>query len=219
MSLLATVLPSFLIILVLVISDKFREPTPVVLKSFFWGIAICLPAGYLNTYLIWSQPNPEDFTFLAALTEEPLKFMVIFFFLKSRTEFNEPMDAIVYGTAISLGFATLENFQYVFQLVPEGDALTVAMLRAFSAIPMHAACGVMMGYFFARYIFSGERKAILWSILVPIIFHGSYNFTVGHSLGFGIAIIVTMIILCDRLHREFLRGQSLKNSEQEERSV
>ena len=31
--------------------------------------------------------------------------------------FNEPMDAIVYGTVVSLGFATLENYDYVYRLL------------------------------------------------------------------------------------------------------
>ena len=33
-----------------------------------------------------------------------------------RSEFNEPMDGIVYGVTVSLGFATYENYDYVFRL-------------------------------------------------------------------------------------------------------
>ena len=108
MTLALTIFPSLLLICVFVYSDKFREPTLLIFAVFCLGVAICIPAGYLNSWLIWSRDQPEEFTFLAALSEEPLKFFVLFFFLKNRTEFNEPMDAIVYGTVVSLGFATLE---------------------------------------------------------------------------------------------------------------
>ena len=31
-------------------------------------------------------------------------------------DFNEPVDGIVYGVSVSLGFATLENIYYVYFL-------------------------------------------------------------------------------------------------------
>ena len=212
---LLTILPTILILLVTVFNDRFKEPASIVLTSFGLGIAICLPAGFLNAVLIWSQSNPEDFTFLAAVTEEPLKFLVILLFLKNRADFNEPMDAIVYGTVVSLGFATLENFQYVFSLASAGEAHAVAALRAVSAIPMHASCGVIMGYYFGNYVFSGSKASLLKSLLVPILFHGAYNFVVNYSLGVGLIIIVFMILICDQLHRKVRRVQQLKTTEAE----
>ena len=32
-----------------------------------------------------------------------------------RNEFNEPMDGLVYGVVVSLGFATYENYTYVYE--------------------------------------------------------------------------------------------------------
>ena len=71
---------------------------------------ICIPAGILNDLLI---PN-DNFNFLAAITEEPLKFLILYFFIKGRNFFDEPMEGIVYGVCVSLGFATYEYFIYVF---------------------------------------------------------------------------------------------------------
>ena len=53
------------------------------------------------------------------------------------------MDAIVYGVVVSLGFATLENYDYVFRIAEEYEVspLDMAITRAFTAVPMHALCG------------------------------------------------------------------------------
>ena len=125
---------------------------------------------------------PEHFTFLAGLTEESLKFTAIMLFVRNLAEFNEPMDAIVYGTLISLGFATLENFEYVFNSASAAESMQIATIRAFTAIPLHACCGVIMGYFFGLYAFSGQRSYLLKSLFLPMFFHAIYNFVTTFSL-------------------------------------
>ena len=87
-----TIVPSLIIICVIVYSDRFVEPIGTVMYSFFLGVMICFPAGILNTWLIWGHENPDNFAFLAGFTEEPLKFLAIYLFLRKKTEFNEPMD-------------------------------------------------------------------------------------------------------------------------------
>ena len=49
--LLVTILPSILLILFFVYSDKFREPRGEILKVFIYGILITIPAYFLNSYL------------------------------------------------------------------------------------------------------------------------------------------------------------------------
>ena len=215
MLILLTVIPSILILLVIVLNDRFREPTGLVLACFFWGCALCLPAGFLNSLFIWSQENADDLAYLAAITEEPLKFMVIYFFVRGRTAFDEPMDALVYGTAISLGFATLENFEYVFSAASIDQSFEIAVVRAISAVPMHASCGIIMGYYFGRYVFSGDRMMLLKSLAVPILFHGAYNFFCNYSFGLALLLLSGMYLFCDRLHREFRREQELKQKEED----
>ena len=39
----------------------------------------------------------------AAWSEELLKFIILYFIVLRRNEFNEPMDGIVYGVTVSLG--------------------------------------------------------------------------------------------------------------------
>ena len=84
--LLATILPSILIILFFVYSDKFKEPRGQIIKVFFYGILITIPAYYLNTYISNFFYNNTEFSeglissFLtAAPVEEGLKLSVLYY--------------------------------------------------------------------------------------------------------------------------------------------
>ena len=82
-----------------------------------------------------------NFVFLtAAPVEEGLKLSVLYYFVYKMKDFNEPMDGIVYGVTVSLGFATLENFYYVYLLADyfKTTSMSLAILRSFSAVPAHA---------------------------------------------------------------------------------
>ena len=119
-TLLITILPSLLIVTFFVMSDRFREPNKEIIKVFVYGIIITFPAFYLNTFLggvFASRSISESLikSFLtAAPVEETLKFCVLYFLVYKMKDFNEPIDGIVYGVTVSLGFATLENFYYVY---------------------------------------------------------------------------------------------------------
>ena len=171
-----TILPSILIALFVICSDRFREPILPILYAFFLGLLIIIPAGLLNNLLIFSKENSDNLTFIAGFTEEPLKFIALYLFLRKRSEFDEPMDAIVYATLLSLGFATLENFEYVYLSDGEVSSMTIAAIRAFSAVPLHACCGIIMGYYYGLYIFQGSVNHLFKSISFPIIIHSSYNY-------------------------------------------
>ena len=176
--LLATILPSLLIIFVFVSSDKFREPAKEIIKVFFYGILITIPAYYLNTYLgdVWYATNASEeliSSFLtAAPVEESLKLAVLYFLVYKMKDFNEPVDGIVYGVTVSLGFATLENIYYVYLLADyyETSSMAMAIGRSFSAVPAHAVFGVFMGYFFMNYSFikKGDNLLVLISWIVAL---------------------------------------------------
>ena len=139
--LLATILPSIIIVSYFVKSDKFKEPSFQIVKIFFFGVLITIPAFFLNTYLSnileintnISEPLIGSFL-TAAPVEEGLKFFILFYFVYRMKDFNEPIDGIVYIN--KLWFATLENIYYVYV---EQIISNHLCLRAFSAIPAHAA--------------------------------------------------------------------------------
>jgi len=207
-----TILPSILILIFVIISDKFREPVSSIIQAFLLGFLIIFPAGFLNNIFIG---NSISLSFIAGFTEEPLKFITLYLFLRKRTEFDEPMDAIVYATLLSLGFATLENFQYVYLDNNDISSLSIAFLRAFTAIPLHACCGAIMGYYYGKYLFKGPTKNLLKSICFPIIIHSIYNYLC--YLGdHGLYIYITLIIFyAVYLLNKMRDSQKQKNIEKE----
>ena len=116
-TLLITIVPSILILLFFVFSDKFREPKKIIIITFLFGVLITIPAGYLNDFILETFETDSKVNnallsgfFAGGLVEETLKFLVLYFYILREKAFDEPMDGIVYGIVVSLGFATLENY-------------------------------------------------------------------------------------------------------------
>ena len=224
--LLATILPSLIIVFYFVISDRFKEPTFQIIKIFFFGIIITIPAFFLNTYLgnfLEKNTNisePLIGSFLtAAPVEEGLKFFILFYFVYRMRDFNEPIDGIVYGVCVSLGFATLENIYYVYVL-PEyfqTTPLSLAILRAFSAVPAHAAFGAFMGYFFMKYAFISKKDNLFFSIIIPFFLHGFYNLSMSYNYIIGYIIVIISWIIIVKIFLNLRYNQLKKKVEHEEK--
>ena len=154
-----------------------------------------MPAAILNDKLI---PD-ASYAYLAGFTEETLKFLTIYFYVSRNTNFDEPMDAIVYGTLVSLGFATFENLQYVYYSGGSPDA--VAIIRAFTAIPLHACCGIIMGYYFGLYMFKNKDTLNLFkSLFFAIGFHAVYNYFATRNVFLMIVVLIILISFARKLH-------------------
>ena len=214
LTLLITVGVPIFIIFAIIYSDKFREPTDLVIKTFFAGVIICFPAAELNYLLI---PTYE-YSYRAGFTEETLKFLVLYFYIRPKSAFNEPMDAIVYGVIVSLGFATFENISYVYSGNFEVDSFSLAIMRAVSAIPMHATCGIIMGYFFGLHAFTHSKQFLIKSIIFPIGIHATYNFLTGYDFLF-LYFLVAVMVYARSLHTEFAEVQLKKDREGETKVI
>ena len=195
-----TILPSILIILFFVNSDKFKEPTKEIIKIFFLGILITIPAYILNTYIgdfLYKNTEVSEgliSSFLtAAPVEEGLKLSVLYYFVYKMKEFNEPLDGIVYGVTASLGFATLENIYYVYLLADDFEitSMALAVIRSFSAVPAHAVFGIFLGYFFMKYSFIKKGDNLFFAFIIPFVLHGCYNLFLNSN--FYVALILIMI--------------------------
>ena len=214
LTLLITVGVPIFIVFAIIYSDKFREPTDVVIKTFFAGVIICFPAAELNHLLIPSY----EYSYRAGFTEETLKFLVLYFYIRPKSEFNEPMDAIVYGVIVSLGFATFENMSYVYSGNLEVDSFSLAIMRGISAIPLHASCGIIMGYFFGLYAFTLSKQFLIKSLVFPIGIHATYNFLTGYDFFF-LYFLVPVMIYARSLHTEFADLQLKKAREDEAKII
>ncbi len=160
-----------------------KEPWVVIWKSFFWGAAMVLPAGLLESSIDLPGKDTlagmliENF-FIIALTEELCKFIVIRFYSYQTIYFDEVMDGIVYGVAVSSGFATFENIFYVTQ-----HGLAVGMLRAVLSVPSHIFEGAILGYWLAKSRF--QNTSLIYgsivALLIVVIGHGFFDFVLTYN--------------------------------------
>ena len=113
----------------------------------------------------------------AAVPEEAGKFLVLLYFLLRHEDLRRPIDAVVLSVMVSIGFAAIENIYYVFG---SANWTQTAMLRAITAVPMHATVGLIMGYFAAQRAMqaSPTRRTLAAMLLWPVLFHGAYNYPV-----------------------------------------
>ena len=233
---LATILPPILIGLIIWKSDKFPEPGKFLLASFLLGVSIYLPIHFL-IFVTHDHIAPllglnleEDSTmvrggerafmhfFRAAFLEEGLKFALLIFFCVRLSDLNEPMDAIVYGASIGLGFAAVENIGYL-NVDPE-TAWTMKIVKTrYYPLIMHLGFGVVMGWLLSQNLF-GERNnfkrriMLILALLVPVIFHGSYNYLGGYDVFPALTLIMVIgIVYYQR------REQERKITEQVEKAT
>jgi len=125
----------------------------------------------------WSAPGAIlwEAYIVAAATEELGKVLCVRLFIWNRPEFDERVDGIVYATRAGLGFALVENVLYL--LAPRSIDQFVVMFvgRAILAVPMHAICAGMMGYYAARRRFDGVGPGLVGGYLIAVFLHGSYD--------------------------------------------
>ena len=226
LTLLITIVPSIAILSYFIISDKFREPKKIIIITFLFGILICLPAGGLNHFILQTFENESEINnallggfFAGGLVEETLKFLVLYLYVLKEKAFNEPMDAIVYGVVVSLGFATLENFYYVYLLADyyQTSSMSLAVARSFSAVPAHAVFGVFMGYFFMKYVFVKKGDNLLFAFTIPFVLHGCYNLFTVSNFYISLGLILISWIIALRMFAGLKEIQKSKRREYEKK--
>ena len=138
--------------------------------------------------------------------------VVIVFFCTRKDEFDEPMDGLVYGVAASLGFAAYENIEYVLYALKE-PSFEIATVRAYTAVPLHALCGIMMGFLITQSIFEKTNNYLnlVLALFIPVGIHGLYNYSLSSSVissYFAYIILIVFIIRSYILFKTLKRKQS-----------
>ena len=207
--LILAVLPVALILLFVYKKDKDKEPLGLLLSFFFKGIFSCflvlIISDVLGAFLPFMNKELETMTFVevflyaffgVALVEELCKWLMVYHGGYNHREFDEIYDILVYSIFVSLGFAFFENLLYVFNT----GSLSIALLRAVSAIPGHACDAVFMGYYLSlakqcKILKRSEQEKSfkLKSLFIPAILHGIYDFCL--MSGQAILVIVFLVFV------------------------
>ncbi|HWE30372.1 MAG TPA: PrsW family glutamic-type intramembrane protease [Polyangia bacterium] len=167
------------------LKDRYEpEPRGHVALAFAKGAVATVPA-YAASWALARAVGDEwlalgglparafDAVVLAAVCEELPKW-IAFLFIYRWNEFDEPLDGVVYGVALALGFATVENVLCVVR-----DGLGTGVLRALFAVPAHALFGAVMGFYFGRAKFGAparERALVAFALAAAVALHGAYDF-------------------------------------------
>ncbi|MCX7736057.1 MAG: PrsW family glutamic-type intramembrane protease [Candidatus Kapabacteria bacterium] len=187
-SLIMALAPAFFLLWYFNRMDKAKpEPKGMIIKIFLWGIFIIIPAIIIELFIdnfystiLGSAPvlyiAAKSFI-VAGMIEEGLKLWVVLQFAYKNVNFDEAMDGIVYAIVASMGFAAFENVIYVM-----GHGMEVAILRAFTSLPLHAVATGIMGYYIgqARFVDDSrlELKLIVKGFFIAVFIHGLYNFLI-----------------------------------------
>ena len=207
---LSTILPPIILGIIIWKSDRFQEPGKFLVASFLLGVSIILPLDLLimitehhlapllgldlEAYREWKAGGYKDegaiapiaehvfqSFFRAAFLEEGIKFALLIFFCVRLSDLNEPMDAIIYGAAIGLGYAAIENVGYLMSSnYDEAWSISMVKVRYYPLI-MHMGFGVLMGFLLSQNLFEERsifkrRLMLIMSLALPVTFHGIYNY-------------------------------------------
>ena len=227
------VIPGLVIIVYIYGKDKVeKEPLGLIGKLIMYGMCCCFVAGWAERFVLAFLPSfpkgslanamTEAF-FVAALCEEAVKLLALKIGSWKSNYFNYRFDGIVYGVSVAVGFAVLENIMYVSMY-----GFGTAIVRAFTAVPLHAFCGAVMGiqYSLAKKASIDGRSTsyighMALAYIVPFVIHGLYDtfammrtqFASICLFAFVIFLYVTVTAMINRMSREdrnggFYRGGS-----------
>ena len=217
--LLAGLLPAFLLVLYVRYRDKKQpEPWSKIIKGVIYGILSVVLVMFIHR--IWDYlPSIFGIDWLynipivrgvfisfynAAIPEETAKLIMLWLLLRNNTEFIHHIDGIVYAVCVSMGFAGLENIEYIFGAEESWQA--VAILRSLFAVPGHYIFGVLMGFFYSLVHFRplkfGQYKYLVW--VAPVVAHGIYDsicFIGEEHYLLGVLIYIPLIWFCVKMHK------------------
>ncbi len=179
----AAIAPAVAIMIFVYYKDKYeKEPLSLLIMCFILGVISVIPAIILETlgsYLGLRESASIIHTLVyafvvVAFSEEFSKYIFLRYYAFKKKAFNEPYDGIVYAVMISMGFAAAENINYVLNY-GYGNAL----VRAFTAVPMHACFAVLMGFYVGAAKFTlkkNKTKFLMMGLGYAIFLHGLYDF-------------------------------------------
>ncbi|HEY9843479.1 MAG TPA: PrsW family glutamic-type intramembrane protease [Candidatus Obscuribacterales bacterium] len=175
------------------------EPLPLVLGTFLAGAVAVAPAIALEAPLeiLWRHLITDNqlfygvnFLFNVALVEEGLKFGLVYGFLYPLRDFDEPVDGLIYASAVALGFASAENLLYMFQM-----GWDIILLRGFLTTLAHVLFACMWGMALgkARFLPHGHRAVILRGLLLAVVAHALYDWLLMLNFQGGLLALVMLL--------------------------
>lgn len=228
-SILAAVLPVFLYVGLIYWVDHYeKEPLWLLSAAFLWGaVPSALLALFFNTLLslpFYALLSSEAAGIasggaVAPVVEEVAKALVLFLILVIRHhELDSPLDGIIYGAMVGMGFAMVENVLYYATYLWENGQSgwnELVLIRGIIFGLNHALYSAMTGLGIAIARLSSKWVvcigAPLLGLAVAITLHALHNlsmfsgttgaFLAGLTFGWG-GVLLTIAIIVLSLYQE-----------------
>jgi len=198
--------------------DRFEpEPKAMLAMAFLWGgsVAILL-AGFANASMDRVIGERMSAIATAPLFEETLKALILLrFYSRKKTEFDGPVDGLIYAAMVGLGFAFVENVDYYGRALAKGGSMGLAMtftlrgvMGPFSHPLFTSLTGLGLGI--ARVT---RRRWVRWTapwlgFVLAVALHATWN--AGASMGCVFLAVYAGVMVPAMLGLLVVAGVSLK---------
>lgn len=182
-----TVVPPLIYLISITLIDNKPEPPLVVIGSFLLGaISIVLLQFAIPSFVFTAEKAilgltltfSEAFIEVAA-PEELVKSIILILFCRPFITNRHPIEAVVYGAAVGLGFAAAENISLMIHRPWDWEGQYI--IRSILTVPLHGALGVIAGLIIYRAHFIPMTRVRRWGLYAlswayPVFLHGLYDF-------------------------------------------
>jgi RsiW-degrading membrane proteinase PrsW (M82 family) len=201
--------------------DRYeKEPKQLIAKLFGAGVVSVIPAIIVTLGASWiltggGGGDPLAMALfstvvLAPLLEEPTKAGLALVTSRNHSDFDEPVDGMIYFTTVGLGFGAIETTFYLAStylgvlaapnVVPDVGAATeaaagLAVLRGLTSTMAHGLWSGLVGYFYARRRFDPGSTSPWIGLVMAIGAHALWNFFAPQNLAIGVVILVLTAVL------------------------
>ena len=164
--------------------DRYEpEPVRYRLAAFGWGAVAAVGFSFVGEQLVFGLSETNEFINVAVaapLVEELGKglFLVAVVIFR-RAELHGPLDGIVYGAMVGIGFAFVEDIIYYLQSLQSGQLGVTFFLRGIMGPFAHplftAAAGLGIGIAVATRRPGVRVLAPILGFLAAVVLHGIWN--------------------------------------------
>jgi RsiW-degrading membrane proteinase PrsW (M82 family)/CRP-like cAMP-binding protein len=159
-----------------------------------FGLAYVINRGVIDQLMLTGASRTDSLQLVARLTapiiEEILKALILIYLIR-RPTFRYIVDGAIYGFAVGIGFAVVENFFYIAS--SPNAALALSISRVLSTSLMHAMTCAIVGISLGRMRRSKARLLPVIGILLAITIHVIYNNIVNSLSGAGLLLVAITI--------------------------
>lgn len=224
--------PVPLIAIGLLALDRYEpEPRKLLLFTFLWGataatfIALIVNTGVLIALRATVSEEAADFltsSVCAPLVEESAKGVVLLILIRMRRrELDGPIDGVVYGGLVGLGFAMTENVLYYSAAAMHGgteELVGTFIIRGVLSPLLHplftAATGIGLGYSAISRSKGARLLLPISGLLVGVGLHATWN--AAASTGYivpvyffvmlpAIVVVLVVVVIDRRRFRRLMR--------------